>query len=151
MSQEQERLVWRALGLVNDGDVEGIVAMTPPEAEYELIGGFEDLVGESTLRGPEGMRRFYTDWFATFTTTRVDPTAFLETGDRLLVLSCVSVTAEGTDKPVQMNIGQIYSFEGGLISRVASYYDVAAALQAAGLTERDVRNAPAVTSPLAAS
>ena len=150
MSQEQERLVWHAIGLVNDGDVEGIVAMTPPDAEYELVGGFADLVGETVLRGPEGMRRFYTDWFATFTTTRVDPTAFLETGDRLLVLSCVRVTAEGTDLPVQMNIGQIYSFKDGWISRVASYYDVAAALEAAGLTEQDARNAPAVTRPVVA-
>ena len=65
------------------------------------------------------------------------------------MLSCVEVTAEGSEAPVQMNIGQIYSFENGAISRVASYYDVKAALKDAGLTERDVRRAPAVVDPRA--
>jgi len=147
MSEEQERLVWHAIGLVNDGDVEGIVAMTAPDAEYELVGGFADFEGDPILTGPEGMRRFYTDWFATFTSTRVQPTAMLETGEQLLVLSDVEVTAQGSDAPVQMKIGQIYSFKGEGISRVASYYDVGAAIEAAGLTEGDVRNAPAVTPP----
>jgi ketosteroid isomerase-like protein len=141
MSQEQERLVWEAIGKVNNRDVEGIVAMTGPDAEYELVGGFADLAGESVLRGPEGMRRFYTDWFATFTTTHVEPRAFLEAGDRLLMLAHVEVTVEGSDAPVQMDIGQIYSFEDSRISRVASYYDVGEALRAAGLTEQDVARA----------
>jgi ketosteroid isomerase-like protein len=147
MSHEQERLVWRALELVNDGDIDGIVAITPPEAEYVLIGGFDAVAGETVLKGPEGMRRFYTDWFETFTTTHVEPTAFLETGDRLLVLSCVEVTAKGSDAPARMLIGQIYSFENGAISRVESYYDTRAALKAAGVNELDVRDAPAVTGP----
>ena len=63
----------------------------------------------------------------------------------MLMLARVEVTVEGSDAPVQMDIGQIYSFEDGRISRVASYYDVGEALRAAGLTEQDVRNAPAVT------
>ena len=150
MSAEQERLVWQAFGRVNSGDVEGIVAMTAPDAEYELVGGFADFEGEPVLRGPEGMRRFYTDWFATFTSTHVEPSAFIETGERLLVVARLEVTAEGSEAPMQMNIGQIYSFKDGWISRVASYYDVQAAVEAAGLTDRDVRNAPGVTPPSAA-
>ena len=138
MSQEQERLVRRALRAVNESDIEAIVAMTGPEAEYELIGGFADIVGETTLRGPAGVRRFYTDWFATFTTTHVEPRTFVEAGEQVVVLSDVEVTAEGSDVPVKLCIGQIYSFRDGMISRVASYYDPQEALAAAGLTEQEV-------------
>jgi len=122
---------------VNAGDIEGIVAMTGPEAEYELIGGFADIVGQTVLRGPDGVRRFYTDWFATFTTTHVEPRTFLQAGDQLLVLSDVEVTAEGSDAPVKLEIGQIYSFKDGAINRVASYYDPQEALEAAGLSEQN--------------
>ena len=80
----------------------------------------------------------------------MEPSAFIETGERLLVIARLEVTAEGSEAPMQMNIGQIYSFKDGWISRVASYYDVQAAVEAAGLTERDVHNAPGVTPPSAA-
>jgi ketosteroid isomerase-like protein len=137
MSQEQERLVRQALRAVNDSDIEAVVAMTGPDAEYELIGGFADVVGEPTLRGPAGVRRFYTDWFATFTTTHVEPRYFVEAGEQLVVISDVEVTAEGSDMPVKLCIGQIYSFGDGMISRVASYYDPKEALEAAGLTKAE--------------
>src|SRR5262245_1322182 len=104
MSEQHERLVWDAIAAVNRSDVDAIVAMTGPDAEYELVGGFSDIVGETVLRGPEGLRRFYTDWFATFKTTRVTPTKILEVGDRLLVLAGVEVTTEESDAPVSMDI-----------------------------------------------
>jgi hypothetical protein len=63
MSQEQELLVRKAMGAVNEGDIETIVAMTGPETEYELVGGFADLVDQPVLKGPEGVRRFFMDWF----------------------------------------------------------------------------------------
>jgi len=134
MSREQEELVRRGIRAVNEGDIETIVAMTGPDAEYEMIGGFADIVGQTVLRGPAGVRRFYTDWFATFTTTHVEPTAILPAADGLLVLSDVEVTAEGSDAPVKLAIGQIYSFKDGCIHRVASYYDPQEALAAAGVS-----------------
>jgi hypothetical protein len=133
VSHDGEQLVRKAIRAVNEGDIETIVAMTGRDAEYELIGGFADIAGQTVLRGPEGMRRFYTDWFATFTTTHVEPTAILPVADGLLVLADVEVTAEGSDAPVKLAIGQIYSFEAGCIQRVASYYDPQEALAAAGL------------------
>ncbi len=136
MSQEQEQLIRRAIRAVNAGDIEGIVALTGPDAEYELIGGFADIVGQTVLRGPEGVRRFYTDWFAIFTTTHVEPTEILAAADGLLVLSDVEVTTDQSDAPVKLAIGQIYSFKEGCIHRVASYYDPQEALEAAGLPRR---------------
>ena len=65
----------------------------------------------------------------------------------MLVIARLEVTAEGSDAPMQMNIGQIYSFKDGWINRVASYYDVQVAVEAAGLTDRDVRKAPGLTPP----
>ena len=105
--------------------------MTGPDAEYELVGGFADFAGEPVLRGPEAIRSFYTDWFETFTTTHVEPREFRAAGDRLLVLADVEVTTKESDTPVKVCIGQIYTFEEGAISRVASYYDREAAIKAA--------------------
>ena len=136
MPDDEEQLVRQAIRAVNEGDIETIVAMTRQDAEYELIGGFADIVGQTVLRGPEGVRRFYTDWFATFTTTHVEPTQILPAADGLLVLSDVEVTAEGSDVPVKLAIGQIFSFREGCIQRVASYYDPQEAREAARLPTR---------------
>jgi len=133
--REQEDLIRTALRAVNAGDIEAIVAMTGPEAEYEMVGGFADLVGQPVLKGPDGVRRFYTDWFETFETTHVEPTHFLPARDgRLLVLSDVDVTTRESDTPVRLCIGQIFSFADGAIRRVESYYDPDAARTAAGLS-----------------
>ena len=132
----EEELVHRALRAVNEGDIEAIVAMTGPDAEYEMIGGFADIVGQNVLRGPEGMRRFYTDWFAMFTTTKVEPTDLVRSGDRLVLLADLEVTTAHSDTPVRLPFAQIYSFKDGCIHRVASYYDPHQALVDAGLAER---------------
>ena len=113
MSREQEELVSRAARAVNEGDIETIVAMTGPDAEYELVGGFADLTGQPVLRGPEGMRRFYTDWFETFRTTHVEPKSFLEAGDRLLLLADLEVTTRLSPPPRIGDTGQPRQAERG--------------------------------------
>jgi ketosteroid isomerase-like protein len=134
MSQEQELLVRKAMGAVNEGDIETIVAMIGPETEYELVGGFADLADQPVLKGPEAVRRFFMDWFETFKTTHVEPTNFVEAGDRLLVLAYYEVTTKESDTPVRLYMGQIYSFDGAAISRVAAYHDRDAAIEAARLS-----------------
>jgi ketosteroid isomerase-like protein len=137
MSRKNEQLVREGIRAFNAGDIEALVAMTDPEAEFELIGGFAEIMGRAVFKGPDGVRRLYTDWFATFKTLRLEAERFLEAGQRLVTLTKLDATVEGSDAPTQQLGAVIWSFKDEKISRIAAYYDREEALEAAGLSEQD--------------
>ena len=61
MPPPNEQLVRESIRAFNERDIEMLVAMAHPEAEFELIGGFADVMGRAVFKGPEGARRLYTD------------------------------------------------------------------------------------------
>jgi ketosteroid isomerase-like protein len=137
MSQENMELVRRLETAHNERDIDGMVAGVHPEMEIELIGGFADVMGQRIFSGREGVRRFFTDWYATFKTVSVRHEKLLEAGDRVLALSTLRATVEGSDVPVELPIGSVYSFRDGKVTRFAAYYERREALEAVGLSEQD--------------
>jgi ketosteroid isomerase-like protein len=137
MSQENVELVRRQERAHNERDINAMLAGVHPDVEIELIGGFADVMGQRTFSGPEGIRRFFTDWFATFKTVSINHEKLLEAGEDIVVLSKLQATVEGSDIPVELPIGSVYSFRDGKISRFASYYDPHEALEAVGLSVQD--------------
>ena len=135
MTQEHLETIRRIEAAFNERDVEGVLAGMHPDVELELVGGFADIMGQAIFNGVEGMRRFFTDWYATFKTVYTEEEQALEVGDQVLVLSRFRATVEGSPVPVELPIGSIFSFRGPKISRVAAYYDRNEALEALGLSE----------------
>jgi ketosteroid isomerase-like protein len=132
MSEELERIPAQAVRAFNERDIEGIVALANPEIVIELFGGFADLMGDR-FEGHEGVRRFYTDWFATFETMQVELEEILPAGDRAVAMTRLSASAEGSDLLVEIPGAIIYTFKDGKIFRAGFYYDRSEALAAAGL------------------
>ena len=132
MSEDYERIPEQAVRAFNAHDTEGIVAMTDPEIVIELFGGFADLMGER-FEGHEGVRRFYTDWFATFETMQVELEEILPAGDRAVAMTRLSASAEGSDLVVEIPGAIIYTFRDEKILHAGFYYDRSEALADAGL------------------
>jgi ketosteroid isomerase-like protein len=92
-------------------------------------------MGQATFSGTAGLQRLATDWFATFKTVHTQQEEVLEVGDQILVLSRFRATVKGSDVPVELPIGSVFTFEDGKIIRLAAYYDRKEALEAVGLSE----------------
>jgi ketosteroid isomerase-like protein len=135
--QQKLEVIRRLEAAFNEHDVEGVLAGMHPDIELELIGGFADVMGQDTFSGTDGMRRFLTDWYATFKTMQTEQEKALEVGDEILILSRFRATVEGSEVPVELPIGSIFTFEDEKIIRLAAYYDRNEALAAAGLSDQD--------------
>jgi ketosteroid isomerase-like protein len=134
--EAQERLIRDAARAFNERDVEAVVAAMDPEAEVGLIGGFEGVMGQR-FQGEEGVRRFCDEWFTAFKTMEVGVERLLEAGERIVALTELKATGSGSDAPVELLGAAIYSFKDDRISSIDFYYDRPAALEAAGLRDRD--------------
>jgi ketosteroid isomerase-like protein len=140
MSQEQIDVIQRGSRAFNEADIEGILEVAHPEVELNLIGGFAEVLGESTFSGHAGVRRLCMDWFATFETVRVDQEKFIEAGELLVSLSRYNATVPGSPAPVELFGGTVWGFREGKIVQWDAYYDPREALRAAGLSERDAHS-----------
>ena len=137
MSQENINVIQRSKCAHNEGDIEGLVETAHPEIEIKLIGGFADMVGGGSFTGHAGVRRFFTDWFATFETVRVDHEKFIETGERVVTISRLKATVEGSPVPVELLTAIVWGFKEGKTIQWDSYYDPREGLEAVGLSEQD--------------
>jgi ketosteroid isomerase-like protein len=125
-------LIRRAARAFDDRDVDEVLASMHPDAEVELIGGFDRVMGQS-FQGEEGVRRFCQEWFTAFKTMTVEVERFLDAGEQILILTRLKATGTGSDVPVELLGAAIYSFRDGKIARIDFYYDRDQALEAAGL------------------
>jgi ketosteroid isomerase-like protein len=136
MSQENVEIIRRIETAFNERDVGAVLAEVHPDVEIELIGGFADIMGQSSFSGAQGARLFFIDWYATFKTVYAEQEQLLDVGaDRALVLSKFRATVEGSETPVELPIGSISTFKDGKIIRVAANYDRTEAIEAAGPSE----------------
>jgi len=105
------------------------------EAEVELIGGFDGVMGQS-FHGEEGVRRFCQEWFTAFKTMTVEVERFLDAGEQILILTRLKATGTGSDVPVELLGAAIYGFRDNRIARIDFFYDRDQALEAAGLSDQ---------------
>ena len=112
---------WFESGLVAD-DYEWIVP-TP-------------LDGRTVWRGREGFVQFIRTWTHEFDDWRIEVERWIDAGqDRVVALTRQTATGKGSGVPVELNLGQVWEFEGGRVARVRAHLSHAEALEAAGLRE----------------
>ena len=131
MVETHRRLIEQAARAFDERDVDAVLASMHPEADVELIGGFDGVMGQS-FHGEAGVRRFCDGWFTAFKTMTVQIETFLDAGERILVLTKLNATGTGSDVPVELLGAAIYSFRDDRIARIDFYYDRERALDAAG-------------------
>ena len=138
MSEENVQSMRRAIEVWNRDDFDEylrlVEELVDPDIEWYAV--IAQLVeGKDTVyRGIPGMRRFWEDWHEVFD-FRFDETDIRDLGDKLIVLSHVSVTGRGSGIDLSSPLAMLVTFERGRIVRSDSFLDHAEALKAAGLSE----------------
>ena len=134
MSQENVEATRRGIAAWNRGDFDAYLELAHPDIEwYPVIAQLVE--GQSTVyRGIPGMRRFWEEWHEVFD-FRFDETDIRDLGDRVLVLSHVSVTGRASGVDLDTPLAMVVTFEDGLAIRTVSYLDHAEALRAVGLPD----------------
>jgi ketosteroid isomerase-like protein len=133
---ENVELVRRAFQAFNDRDFDAMWLIWADDFLLRQIGGFAALSG-AERRGADA-REWLRDWIDTVG-GRIEVESILEAEDQVLAIMNVAATGTASGAPATMRIGQVFSFRGGQISAVDSYYEASEALKAVGLSERDAQ------------
>jgi ketosteroid isomerase-like protein len=94
------------------------------------------LDGRSVWCGRAGFVEFMRTWTEQFDDWRIEVERWIDAGDdRVVALTRQTATGKGSGVPVELNLGQVWKFEGGRVIRVRAYLSQTEALEAAGLRE----------------
>jgi ketosteroid isomerase-like protein len=128
MSQRNVEIVRRvysewAVGDFSEGEV------FDPEVEFEMV----DWPEGAKARGLAAMRRTWGSALGAWEDFRAEPYEFIETDERVVVLTHASGRGKGSGVDVSADTATVWTFDGGRIVRLALYWDSAKALAAVGL------------------
>jgi ketosteroid isomerase-like protein len=113
-----------------DGDIRDIAERyTEPDAVYELG------VMEGTVVGPDGMTRYFEGQMAVIQDMRIDPEAFIEIGDKIVMPFRIHGRARETGLPIEFRYAQLFSMRGGRFTRARMYANKEKAIAAAKLAQ----------------
>ncbi len=135
MSHEAVDAMHRAIGLWNEDERDAYLAHIEDfiGPDFEWHPAMAQLVeGEQRVyRGMDGMRRFWEDSHLLFD-LRFEETEIRDLGDRLVVLSQVSVTGRGSGIDLQAPLAMLVRYDDdGRLNLIRQYLSHAEALEAA--------------------
>ena len=131
MSQENLEIVRRAVNALNEGDVDGYLALC--SADIELASPVASIEGAN--KGADGIREFFSGVREAMNIFRVDVEKLRALdNDRVLAFVQVSIESKGGIALTQAG-ANLYELAGGKLRRVRVYLDRNQALEAAGLRE----------------
>ena len=132
MSQENVRLVERAIAAINARDIEGYLACCTESVKLETpvaaVGG--------VYEGIDGIRRFFTDIEDAGPDFRIEIDG-VEEIDRKRVLAFLRNSSTGRARGISMAapVNNVYDLIDGKISHIRIFFDRQQALKAVGLEE----------------
>jgi ketosteroid isomerase-like protein len=86
-------------------------------------------------RGIEAIWRQNRRWVEPYPDLQIEPHEIRTNGDRAFVWVRFSGHGAGSDIPIEMEVAQVVTVQGGKISRIEAYTDRGQGLEAAGLSE----------------
>jgi ketosteroid isomerase-like protein len=118
----------------NRGDVDGLLAMLAPGAEWAIA---EENPSARLLHGHEEIADYLHDWLSTIDELHYEYSELVDAGDAVVSLGVMSGRA-GEDGPsVTVPLALVSFFDGSVCVRVEEYLDHHRALDAAGLSRSD--------------
>jgi ketosteroid isomerase-like protein len=133
MSQENVEIARRGYEALNQGGVEAMLAFIDPECEIEVT---PDVSPEpQTLRGHDGIRRWFESAYEVLEEIRIQPEKFIEAGDRVVVPVRMIGRGRGSGIEAEQRVTQVWTLRNGRVVKMNSYADEKTARKAAGLSE----------------
>ena len=126
MSSEER--VRDAIDAINRGDVDGFLAQTHADFEWNVLRA-SPLAG--TYRGQEEVRAYVQEWLDTFDDVRLDIEELVEMDDQVLVVVRGSGWGRASGVEVENHFCQLWTLSGGVPTRMSEYATREEALAAA--------------------
>ena len=89
--------------------------------------------GGASAQGVDEMRAAWLDSLGAWEDFRAEATDFVQGGDHVVVLTHVTARGKGSGAGVTADTASVWTFDAGKVVRLALYWDVAKAFEAAGL------------------
>jgi ketosteroid isomerase-like protein len=116
-------LIWR------HDDAEAAFRGVTPDFEWIVPGHPEGEV----LRGAEGAIQFFREWVEPWEEFHVDWELHRAAPDRVLAVVAMRGRGRESGAPIEVRVGQLWTFRGGRAARMVMYSDLQKAFEAAGL------------------
>ena len=126
MSQENVELVRRVYEGWARGDFSEIEAFHP-EIEFEMV----DWPHQTRARGIAAMSETWRETLRAWDDFRSIPTEYIDCGRNILVLNRIEGSGKESGADVSADTATVWTIEDGLVTRMALYWDVDRARQAA--------------------
>jgi ketosteroid isomerase-like protein len=88
---------------------------------------------EQLYEGPEGAERFLQEWSAAWEDWTLEVESLHDAGDRVVAVMRQQGRSQASGISVDMSFAQVWTIEGGKMTRMEMYSDSAEALRAVGL------------------
>jgi ketosteroid isomerase-like protein len=131
MSRENVEIVRLALQHLNDGDINGLIALCDGDFELDMTAR---ILNPETYRGHEGIRHFYREVNEVWEEFRWEPLRFFGTADKVVVLLHSHGRGRGSGLEMARDAAMVWTVREGLAVSVRFYIDQAEALEAAGVS-----------------
>jgi ketosteroid isomerase-like protein len=132
MSQENVEAVRLALEAYEREGLDGYLRYLDPEIEWTSTDAY---IERATYRGHEGVRRYLGTMEAEFEEIRIEPVELIDAGEQVISSVRISGRGKGSGAPVELILISVGWLRDGVAYRIRNYPDMAAALEAAGLSE----------------
>jgi ketosteroid isomerase-like protein len=133
MSEENVKLVREAFEAFVAGDQEKAADLVDPEVEFRgTIGGVQE--GQVAHGVSEIDETFEAEDLEAWEERRLEPEAFLDAGDEVVVLIHEYRRGRGSGIELETKTAVVIAVSGGRVIRIQGYMDRDAALEAAGLS-----------------
>ena len=132
MSEENVELTRRAYVLFNERDYDALLALGHPDIEWRPL--LAQLGGEA-LHGVAAVRSYMESLAGEWEEFRVEPRAFREVGDAVLVFLRVFAQGKESGAEIEVDTVNVVTFREGKIWRMRGFRDSREALEAVGLSE----------------
>ena len=133
MSEENIKLVREAFAAFVAGDQEKAAELVDPEVEFRgTIGGVQE--GQVAHGVSEIDETFEAEDLEAWEERRLEPEAFLDAGDEVVVLLHEYRRGRGSGIELETRTAVVIAVSGGRVTRIQGYMDRDAALEAAGLS-----------------
>jgi ketosteroid isomerase-like protein len=100
------------------GNFAAILPLLDPEVEWRWTSDQMGLTGDLVYRGVEDVSRAMASWLGTWDSFAVEAEEFIESEDRVIVLTRLRARAKGSSADIESLQADIYTFRHGKIVRI---------------------------------
>jgi ketosteroid isomerase-like protein len=131
VAPENLELVRRLYAAMRERDVDGVLPLLDPEAEWIS----DPRVGDGPVRGREDVLRFFVDRAEMFGELELEVERLSERGDKVVAFLRIAGRGQASGAGFEIRIGHVWTIREGIVVRGEGFGDRDAALAAAGIEE----------------